>query len=90
MNHSHLFVWHLQRPIYRVIILTLIHRHCHRTNYFSIIFIKIHTPLIDIGSDAFNCRVLALAPSGVCGHLWRTLRHIIIEGDDGIKVLLCC
>ena len=30
------------------------------------------------------------APSGICGHLWRTLRHIIIEGDDGIKVVLCC
>ena len=30
------------------------------------------------------------APSGICGYLWRTLRHIIIKGDDGVKVVLCC
>ena len=31
-----------------------------------------------------------VAPSGIEDHIRRTPRHIIIEGDDVVKVLLYC
>ena len=87
---GHLVVDHLLSPVDGVIVLALIHCDGHCTNDIAILFIQIHAPFVDIGTDTFNRRVLPFAPSGVCGHLWRTLRHIIIKGDDGIIVVLCC
>ena len=49
--------------------------------------VNIHATLIDIGTDAFFRWVLAFLPASVSAHLWRTLRYIIIEGDDGLEVV---
>ena len=90
MDDGDLIVTHLPRLFYRVIVLTLIHRDCHRPDDATILTVQIHAPLLNISLDAFFRRMLAFAPSGVCGHLWRALRHVIIESDDGVEVVLSC
>ena len=32
----------------------------------------------------------AFLPASVSAHLWRALHYIIIEGDDGLEVVLSC
>ena len=90
MNYSHLVIGYLLCPIYRVIVLALIHCDSHCADDDAAIPIQIHTFLIDISADGRSRGMLAFLPSGIDGHLWRAFCHIIEKSDDGVEVVMCC
>lgn len=90
MDNRHLVVSKLPRPLYRVIVLPLVHRDCHGTDDVVTLPVEVQTAFSDIGLDAVSRRVLSFLPAGMGGHLGRSLCDVLVECQDGLEIRYGC